>query len=222
MYMQATATFRTRIDENSSGEEYRTAVREAVESLTPAQLLRLRTFAKWRSKIVGKKAAGRDWEDLLSEAITSVLEGRRAWDQTRGDFYSFLVGAMRSISASWYAQRAVEFSEADWPSQVYLDEVSPTMLDLFASTRTDSDPELVVVADDLLRKCEEALKDDSLALQTFHLLSLGMNGKEITAALEIPLRTYEATTKRLRRRLRRALVPEDIQAGDNGKAVSGE
>src|SRR5438034_8761141 len=177
--MQETAILRTCGDKNSFDEEYRSAVRDALESLTAQQLRRLQTFARWRCKIVGKKAAGRDWEDLLSEAITAVLAGNRRWDQSRGDFCSFLIGAMRSMSTSWYAIRTVEFGEAYWPSALlHSDETGPTMLDLFASAAAD--PERLVIAGDLLRKCEDALSDDNVALHTFHLLWLGMNSKEIT------------------------------------------
>ena len=150
-------------------------------------------------------------KDLLSKAMTSVLAGRRLWNQTRGDFYSFLVGAMRSISASWYAQRIVEFGEADWSSPLLdSDETGMTTLDLFATAGAGSDPERLAVANDLLRKCEEALRGDDEALRTIHLLSLGMNAKEITTTLNVSFKAYQAATRRLRRRLWKILRdPQD-------------
>jgi len=213
--MQTSAPLGTFASENFSGEEYRSGVRAALESLKPSQLVRLQTYARWRYRIVGKKAAGRDWEDLLSEAMMSALDGRRSWDHRRVDIYSFLIGAMRSISSRWYAKRSVEFGEADLPSlQLDPDETVPTTLDLFTSTAAGSDPEQVAVADELFRKCKEALRDDDQALQMFDLLSFGMNGKEIVATLNVSFEAYAATAKRLRRRLRKVLVdPAVFRAG---------
>lgn len=81
-------------------------VKRAIEALTPAELLRLKHFAGWRLYGLGRAGWGRTWEDLLSEAKLSTLEGAtnngsgRRWNQNV-DFVTHLVGAMRSISSHW-------------------------------------------------------------------------------------------------------------------------
>ena len=154
--------------------------------------------------MLGKKAAGRDWEDLLSEAITAILERRRAWIRERGDFFAFLVWAMKSISASWYAQKNEEYGESDWPTEVFDgDEVAPTLERYRAD---DANPERLALAEDLLRRFRETLYGDEDAIRVFDLLTLGMTAKEITEQLQISFNSYEATTKRLRRRLKRTVM----------------
>jgi hypothetical protein len=47
---------------------------QAVEGLTPGELLKLKNSAAWRVRGLGRASCGRTWEDLLSEAMLSTLE----------------------------------------------------------------------------------------------------------------------------------------------------
>ena len=74
---------------------------KAIESLSDGQLLKLQRSAKWRIRGLGRMALGRDHKDLLNEAITRTLEGKRTWAKDKVDFPGHLIGAMQSISSGW-------------------------------------------------------------------------------------------------------------------------
>src|SRR5262245_1076348 len=76
-------------------------VQAAIDSLTEADLLRLEGYAIWRIRAIGRKALGRNYEDLLSESIFATLEGKRKWNKNNVDFVRYLIGAMQSISDNW-------------------------------------------------------------------------------------------------------------------------
>ena len=56
----------------------RDEIGRALEALTPGQLLKMKHFAAWRMRGLGRAACGRIWEDLLSEAWPAILEGATA------------------------------------------------------------------------------------------------------------------------------------------------
>jgi hypothetical protein len=98
-----------RIDKTSRRvPEERAATREeivvAVEVLTRREHLRLEQYARWRIRGLGRAAQGRDWEDLLREAVADTYEGARHWNKESVDFSRHLIGAMRSISSHWREQ----------------------------------------------------------------------------------------------------------------------
>src|SRR5437763_7081265 len=88
--------------------EERAATREevvaAVEALTRHEYLRLEQYARWRIRGIGRAARGRDWEELLREAISATYEGSRHWNKESVDFPGHLIGVMRSISSHWRDQ----------------------------------------------------------------------------------------------------------------------
>jgi hypothetical protein len=108
MHMQEKYDFWTSGDKNISESIVSLpAIRNAIETMPAAQLLRLQKFATWRMRSLGDRTAGRGPEDLLSEAITVTLTGQRVWKEGI-DFCTHLMGAMRSISSSWREQLAHE------------------------------------------------------------------------------------------------------------------
>jgi len=48
-------------------------VQEAIDNLSPADLIRLEGYAVWRIRAIGRKALGRNHEDLLGEAVFATL-----------------------------------------------------------------------------------------------------------------------------------------------------
>ncbi|PYN91738.1 MAG: hypothetical protein DMD89_29920 [Candidatus Rokuibacteriota bacterium] len=79
-------------------------VRAALDALGEADLVRLEKFARYRIRGLGRKAEGRDHDDLLGEAIRDTLDPeKRRWNKDVS-FVRHLVGAMRSISSHWREQ----------------------------------------------------------------------------------------------------------------------
>lgn len=79
-----------------TGEE----VEQAIRALSPGDFKKLRAAAYALVRGFGLETAGRDHEDLYSEALARTLEGSRGW--RRGvDFLYHLTQAMRSIAWTW-------------------------------------------------------------------------------------------------------------------------
>jgi hypothetical protein len=73
----------------------------ALDTLTDTQHKALKEFAKWRMRGLGRASLGRNYEDLLHEAVTATLAGDRHWNKDTGEFFGHLIWAMRSISFNW-------------------------------------------------------------------------------------------------------------------------
>src|SRR5690348_2838913 len=98
--MRAKTEFRTPAEKNMSAED-RARFWSAIDSLSPAELLRLKLYAAWRIRILGHLAAGREAADLLHEAIAATVDDRRPWKGNGVPLMAHLRGAMRSISSGW-------------------------------------------------------------------------------------------------------------------------
>jgi len=83
--------------EAHTGEE----VEQAIRALTPGDFKKLRAAAYALVHGLGLETAGRDHEDLYSEAFSRTLAGARSW--RRGvDFRHHLGQTMRSIAWTWH------------------------------------------------------------------------------------------------------------------------
>jgi hypothetical protein len=100
---------------------HRDEVNRAIEALSPGELLKLKHFAAWRMRGLGRASCGRTWEDLIGEANLTLLrgvanngEGRR-WNDNM-DLVTHLCWSMRSISSHW--KRDFDEQEADLESEI--------------------------------------------------------------------------------------------------------
>jgi hypothetical protein len=90
----------------------REEVERALTSLTKARCLRLKKFADYRVRGLGRAAKG-SGDDLLQEAITATLIGSegsgagRRWNK-EVDIVKHLVEVMRSIASHWREAATVE------------------------------------------------------------------------------------------------------------------
>lgn len=93
----------------------------AIEALTVGEQLKLKQFAAWRMRGLGRAGRGHTPEDLLGEAVLRVLEGAanngsgRRWTGNV-DLVTHLAGAMRSISSHW--KRDFDEHETDLESEI--------------------------------------------------------------------------------------------------------
>jgi CheY-like chemotaxis protein len=84
-------------------------VDRAIKTLTSSELLRLQQFAKFRVRGLGRAARGRNWEDLLEEALYRTLVGAedaatgRHWNK-KVPFGQHLRWAISSIANVWKRQ----------------------------------------------------------------------------------------------------------------------
>jgi|SRR5882762_678536 len=169
----------------------------AILFLTTAELLRLEHYARWRIRWLGRKALGRDERDLLQEAITATVTGKRVWKEDV-DLCLHLLGAMRSISSSWHEKKGDEYLESELaePGQ-------ETPLDRAATTE---DPERILRAKERLEEVKRLFAQDAAASKIIKLLGFGHTAKEIQSELRLSATEYATVTKRIRRKLQRELA----------------
>jgi RNA polymerase sigma-70 factor (ECF subfamily) len=149
---------------------------EAIKSLSDrdkSALLKVaRTYARTRQTRY-------DYEDLLHEAITRVLEGGRKWP-TAVPFMAFMCGVMRGIAWDWRG----EVQNAD-PEEA----TGPAEGDAIASIDAQK---LVALFD-----------DDPIAQKLIIGMMEGARGEELWEASGLTKTDYESKRKKIRRRIER-------------------
>ena len=176
-------------------------VRSAVETLTKPQLVKLSLYARTRIATLGRRAETRTEEDLLQEALTATVTGRRSWYKGRVDFVGHLIGAMRSTASNW----AQKFDE-DAPyleSQLTTtneegDQLNPVSNAECQRPRIDR----VLEAQQELARIQSLFRDDPNVILVIEGLAEGMTGPQIQTQVGMSENGYNAALKRMRRNLR--------------------
>src|SRR6201987_5906084 len=183
----------------------RMEIDRAIKALTSSDLLRLQRFAKFRVRGLGRAASGRDWEDLLGEALHRTLMGTkdkesgRHWNR-RVPFVQHLAGAMSSIASLWKRQ----FKEKN---TFLISELS--LCDPEGQERSPFDdvPSRCKPADvGLIEQTEEdqifaLLQDSPDATHVFRGLVDGLRKREIISRYGLDEKRYAAAVRRIRVRL---------------------
>ena len=177
-------------------------VRVALESLTEADAVRLKRFAKIRVAKLGPLRQRTKGAELLNEALKRVLSGDRRWQPAKVNFAGFLMGAMWSISSNLardYKQSGESlFSEASLESKDGT-EYNPT--DRAASGLPD--PERMAEMRQQIAHIGEALQEDEEAFAVLDEWRHGASGPEIRAEYAFTETHYETIVRRIRRKARR-------------------
>lgn len=173
-----------------------TEVRAAIEGLSDQHYAKLMLVARGfaRARIRGSVV---EPEDLLQEAITKTLDGRRTWNLTVS-ILRHLDRVMES-DAGHIAER--QAAHAPGPIQVGADEAAATIPD--ASVRLAARNKL----DDLL----SLFVADEQALKMIRLKGEGFSASEIQQQLGVSKRHYDTVTKRIRRRVAKHLSEGDLR-----------
>jgi hypothetical protein len=197
--MKSTENTSRRIPEDKAASH--DEINAAIDALTDQETGRLLQYARWRMRGLGRKSRGQNYEDLLQEAVTATLDGRRRWNKESVSFFNHLIGAMRSISNHW--------GERFDPGEAYL---ASEVINI-SPTGEETDPMLEVVspapdvADETVAKDEVTLIEKLVAERPLAWLIMDglvdrMTGPEIRQALEISQTEYETELKWLRRTVR--------------------
>lgn len=190
----------------------RSDIENALNALTSGGELRLEKYARYRIRALGRAAQQRDYEDLLSEAMTATVIGAeyadkgRHWRVKDVTFVKHLIEAMRSIASKWEesfsedepfldSELAVETGESAERSPI---AAMPTMA---------PGPEREVIAKQQLDDIYRHFQDDENATLVLDGWKEGMTGPEIVE-LGIDSKDYEAAVKRIR---------YHVRAGHHGK-----
>lgn len=173
-------------------ERSRAAVRLADWS-DPTLLAELLRYGIWRLRsLPGREARQQRAKELMSEALTRIMEGRRVWRQAgEVPLAAFVKGVMRSIANEWLEEH---FSPADEDFVACLDadEVPPDVED-----ETTPDPRLGGI--------EAAVAGDA-DLESYYLAVLDgpLKREQLAASLGWSTEKVSVVRKKLRRRLETA------------------
>jgi DNA-directed RNA polymerase specialized sigma24 family protein len=166
---------------------------QALLALTEEESLRLRSYAQWRIRGLGRKAQGMVADDLLQEAMVATLDGRRVWKEGVS-LFQHLIGTIRSISSSLRAKKFEEYLESEIATTR---GEMPLGLDV-----TTMNPQRILEAKVRLAEVMRPFENDPQALKVINHLAAGLSAKEIQYELKIGHLEYQAIAKRIRRKLR--------------------
>lgn len=173
----------------------------AAECLSADERRRLERYARKRVDYVGRARLGRNWEDLVQQAVEVTLSGQRSWNKNAANFAQHLIGAMRSMSTHWREQ----FHQ----NEPYLESEVVTV----ASDGTTSNPvrnlaaaaptiQQILEFKEEIERIDRLICDHPYAMLIVNGLAEGLTGPEIITILEITRTEYETTMKWVRRKVR--------------------
>lgn len=159
----------------------------ATETYTPAEVSRALTELGAADKTVLVKIArayagktGYSHEDLLQEALTRVLEGKRTWPR-KLPLMVFLRGVMRSIASDWTAEGRDDTVDVD--DIGYVNHSAAARIDL--------------------RRMFALFDDDPVAQKIFAAMLEGVKGEQLRQLSGLAPKDYESKRTKMRRRLER-------------------
>jgi hypothetical protein len=172
-------------------------IRQAFEALSVVELVKVRDSARYRFQALGVRRQGREPDELVTDALVALLDGRRAWKPTRCSFFVCLIGVIRS--QAFHLRKA--------PPQDAFDDLEALPSDVENQTdpfdsqesSTIADPLLVLEAQEVERLMEERFKDDPEAALVLEGLLNGDMPAEIREGLRLSQNEYETIVKRVRR-----------------------
>jgi hypothetical protein len=181
-------------------------VMAAVESLSAEQYHRLKRFARYRIRGLGRAAMGTTYVSLLNEAVISTLQGAdggsggRRWAKNRVPFVNHLFGAMRSISSHWkeaYERRGTEAEHLDCELATE-DESGNPIRPVEQAVDPSADPYRSCAAKELLDALDKHFAGDEDALLVMEGRKEQMTVPEMVAGLGLTEKKVNAALQRIR------------------------
>jgi hypothetical protein len=178
----------------------------AIESLSAEQYYRLKGFARFRIRGLGRAAMSRTYDALLAEAVVATLRGTeggtggRKWAKNRVPFVNHLLGAMRSISTHWaeaYERRGSDAERFDWQI-AREDEEGNLVRPTEEATDPAADPFRSCAAKELLEALDKRFAEDEDAWLVIEGRKKGMTVAEMVAELGLTEKKVNAAMQRIR------------------------
>jgi DNA-directed RNA polymerase specialized sigma24 family protein len=167
----------------------------ALGFVTDLELLRLKTLARWYARGLPPDAT---WEDLLQEALTRILVGKRQVPEGV-PILAFVAGVMRSLRSEHW-QRAERMMACDRRRGKSLSKVTHRDSELIDSA---PGPDRAVMAQQQLAAIRNLFADDATALMILDGLAQGLTAEEMRVAAGLSDTDYASARKRMRRVLLR-------------------
>ena len=193
----------------------RSEIDQALCVLGEAGIRRLARLARGRIRRFGLDPARHSPQELLSEAVSQTLSGRRSW-RKGVDFDRHLRLVMRSIAASW--RRSAARAAAARAREVRLSELWAPGEKVDPKDLPDSQqaalaspapgPEAELITRERIEAVVSGCADDEPASLLIACWAEDLDGREMRRRLEVTKRQLKTTKERVRRKARR------IEAGD--------
>lgn len=167
----------------------------ALGLVTDLELLRLKTLARWYARGLPPDVS---WEDLLQEALTRIVEGKRQ-EPDGVAVVAFVAGVMRSLrSEHWQrVERAMAPGRRREGKRFEPAHRQTELLDPVPG------PERAVMAQQELAAIRKLFAGDAVALSILDGLARGLTGEELRLAAGLSGTDYASARKRMRRVLLR-------------------
>jgi len=176
----------------------RDAVEQAILELSESDLLRLKHFAMWRIRGLGRKARGRTHEDLLGEAITSILSGRRPCRKSI-KFYVHLEGCIRSISNGWAQKNDIDLWFDTELGAMMRESKTGSPAELERARDGEPDPEQQADVVMQMARVHRIFPCGTTDRKIIDCWENGQNHAETQTKLGLSKKLYDAAVKRIRR-----------------------
>jgi len=177
-------------DKEDRGVASAAEARAAIEGLTDTDYAKLMLIARGfaRARIRGSVI---EPEDLLQEAITKTLDGRRAW--------------RRTVSILKHLDRVMESDAGHIAERSAARALEPVLDGAEKPASTSPDPSVRAATQDKLDDLLSLFVGDDNALEVIHLKGEGFSASEIQQQLGISNTHYDTVIKRIRRRVAKHL-----------------
>lgn len=172
-------------------------IEEALAALTDAEVIRLTEVSAYRHGSLGARRAGRHEGDILSDAITAILEGRRKWIKANVAFVPFILGVMKSVTSHIRTGKALDAFDEITPNPANDEEAEDFVEQIPTAAPVDS--ERLLRARELDGQIRERFKEDPEVLLVYEAFLEKMKPAEIQSCLGLSEKEYNAAALRLRR-----------------------
>jgi hypothetical protein len=180
----------------------RAEIDAAIEALSREDQTRLKKIAQYRFAGLGRRARGKDHEDLLHDAMVSIYRGAaspnegRHWPKDDVPLIAFVAQGIRSVASHW--------AEADEHEPMLDSEMSietgdgglRSPIDGTASSLPSQERD--AIAKEKLEGVLRLFESDNDASTIIEAWSLEMEGPEIVRQFNMSENRYEAGRKRIR------------------------
>jgi DNA-directed RNA polymerase specialized sigma24 family protein len=173
-------------------------IRDAFEALTPIEVARLAKYARWRLRAFGSRQLSRDADEFVTDALISLLDGRRTWQPQKIPFYVCFKGIIKSQTYNLRTKGPEDAFDKLKSLRNKDDTDTAEPLDRRAS-RTFQDPERELEWAQIERLIKERFADDDEAALMLEARLEGKTPTEIREALGLTQQQYETIVKRVRR-----------------------
>lgn len=173
----------------------------AIEALTTAEHLRLRSYALQRAGMLRRTGLDKGDSDLLQIAVEHTLSGRRHWNKESSNFVDYLLGTLKSISNNWCRtlEQHGHFLESDMTTVSEDGRITTPLLGVPSPNPNPEEALVIKEQGEIIRReldrLEQLVADRPLAVLIISERRRGTPRTEIQEVFDLSPREYETLTR---------------------------